>query len=63
VSQAGTEAGCVVLFDVTSDGIVYSRPFTNLGGKNILPHSFSSIELHVTYILIHFDNKSTKTAD
>jgi len=32
--QAGTEAGCVVLFEINSDGIVYSRSFTNLGGKH-----------------------------
>jgi len=39
VCQAGTEGGCVVLFEVTSDGIVYSRSFTNLGGKHsILQH-------------------------
>ena len=36
VSQAGTEGGCVVLFDVTSDGIVYNRSFANLDGKRIL---------------------------
>lgn len=34
--QAGTEGGCVVLFDITSDGIVYSRSFTNLDGKHIV---------------------------
>jgi len=36
VCQAGTEGGCVVLFDITSDGIVYSRSFTNLDGKHIV---------------------------
>jgi len=36
VLQAGTEGGCVVLFDITSDGIVYNRSFANLDGKHIL---------------------------
>jgi len=34
--QAGTEGGCVVLFDITSDGIVYNRSFANLDGKHTL---------------------------
>jgi len=49
VSQAGTEGGCVVLFEVTSDGIAYSRSFTNLGGKHFIAHSLSSIEFFYYY--------------
>jgi len=35
VFQAGTEGGCVVLFEIMSDGIMYSRSFTNLGGEHV----------------------------
>jgi len=45
--QAGTEGGCVVLFDITPDGIVYSRSFTNLGGKHISCSALSCFHYYI----------------
>ena len=49
----------MVLFEVTSDGIVYSRSFTNLGGKHLV------IQCHVALTFItqqhgdRFENRSS----
>ena len=35
--QAGTEGGCIVLFNVTDEGVEYNKVFSNQGGMlNIL---------------------------